>query len=116
MAENTQEKEFNIEELLKMGKDAYDKIKNEKIEPEPTQPLNVWIAGKTGAGKSTLINAVFGSKVAPTGSGKPLTQNIEQYQVTNNFSLFDTKGLEMAAFDETVSQIRDLLKEQKQNQ
>lgn len=113
MAENAQEKEFNIEKLIEMGKNAYDKIKNEKIEPEPTQPLNVLIAGKTGAGKSTLINAVFGSEVAPTGSGNPVTQNMEQYPITNDFSIFDTKGLEMAAFDETISGIEEWLKKQK---
>lgn len=112
MAENAQEKEFNIEELLKMGKDAYDKIKNEKIEPEPTQPLNVLIAGKTGAGKSTLINAVFGKEVAVTGSGRPVTQHVERF-TKDNFSIFDTKGLEMEAFDETISDIKDLLKDQK---
>ena len=112
MTENAQEKEFNVEELLKMGKSAYDKIKNEKIELEPTQPLNVLIAGKTGAGKSTLINAVFGKEVAVTGSGRPVTQHVEKF-TKDNFSIFDTKGLEMEAFDETISDIKDLLKDQK---
>lgn len=107
-AQNTQEKEFDLEKLFQVGKGIFEQIRK-----ETSKNLNVLIAGKTGAGKSTLINAVFGSEVVPTGSGKPLTQNIKQYQVTNNFSIFDTKGLEMAAFDETVSQIRDLLKEQK---
>lgn len=108
MAENAQEKEFNFEDLLKMGKGIFEQVKK-----ETSKNLNVLIAGKTGAGKSTLINAVFGSEVAPTGSGDPVTQNIEQYQITNNFSIFDTKGLEMAAFDETISDIENLLKEQK---
>ena len=108
MAENAQGKEFNLEDLLKMGKGIFEQVKK-----ETSKNLNVLIAGKTGAGKSTLINAVFGSEVAPTGSGKPLTQNIEQYQITNDFSIFDTKGLEMAAFDETISYIENLLKEQK---
>lgn len=112
MAENAQEKEFNIEKLIEMGKNTYDKIKNEKIEPEPIQPLNVLIAGKTGAGKSTLINAVFGKEVAVTGSGRPVTQHLEKF-TKDNFSIFDTKGLEMEAFDETISDIEDLLKEQK---
>ncbi|MDY2763772.1 YcjF family protein [Campylobacter sp.] len=113
MAENAQGKEFNVEELLKMGKDAYDKIKNEKIEPEPTQPLNVLIAGKTGAGKSTLINAIFGKEVAPTGSGEPVTQRIIEYPITNNFSIFDTKGLEMKDFEKTLSQIVEELNKRK---
>lgn len=108
MAENAQEKEFNFEDLLKKAKGIFEQVKK-----ETSENLNVLIAGKTGAGKSTLINAVFGSEVASTGSGEPVTKNIKQYPITNDFSIFDTKGLEMAAFDETVSQIRDLLKEQK---
>lgn len=33
--------------------------------------FNLAIFGKTGVGKSTLINAVFGEEVAPTGIGEP---------------------------------------------
>lgn len=36
---------------------------------------NVLLTGITGAGKSSLINAVFGQKLAKTGTGVPITQH-----------------------------------------
>ena len=36
--------------------------------------FNLAIFGKTGVGKSTLINAIFGEEVARTGIGEPVTQ------------------------------------------
>ena len=41
--------------------------------------LNVIVAGKTGSGKSTLINSVFREKLAETGIGKPVTQHMRRY-------------------------------------
>ena len=63
---------------------------------------NILIAGKTGVGKSTLINAVFRDNLARTGSGKPVTQHVEE--ITKEgvpICILDTKGLELAAFDQT---------------
>lgn len=34
---------------------------------------NIIITGKTGVGKSTLINAIFSEKMAETGVGEPNT-------------------------------------------
>jgi predicted GTPase len=36
---------------------------------------NVLLTGITGAGKSSLINAVFGKQLAATGTGVPITQH-----------------------------------------
>ena len=73
--------------------------------------LNVLIVGKTGVGKSTLINAVFGDAVAKTGSGKPITQEINEIKVNPNFSIYDTKGLELKDFDATCDDITNFLEE-----
>lgn len=60
--------------------------------------FNLAIFGKSGVGKSTLINAIFGAEVAETGIGRPVTQHDHLY-VTESGSLgiFDTRGLEVGA-------------------
>jgi GTP-binding protein EngB required for normal cell division len=57
---------------------------------------NILLLGKTGVGKSTLVNAVFAKKLALTGTGKPITQDIKQYsQPDYPITLYDTPGLEL---------------------
>lgn len=41
--------------------------------------VNITVMGKTGAGKSTLINAVLGEDVAPTGIGQAITKENTTY-------------------------------------
>ena len=35
--------------------------------------VNLLVLGKTGVGKSSLLNYLFGEAVAPTGAGRPVT-------------------------------------------
>ena len=57
---------------------------------------NVLVIGKTGVGKSTLINAVFQERLAETGVGRPITQSIRQYTKQNcPITVYDTLGLEL---------------------
>lgn len=59
-------------------------------------PANIMVAGITGTGKSTLINAVFGSDMAATGSGKPITAHIAEYGNEDiPIHIWDTVGLEL---------------------
>lgn len=68
--------------------------------------FNVLVAGKAGAGKSTLINAIFGESLAAAGMGRPVTQETTCYERPGvPFRLWDTKGLEMAAFERTLTAI-----------
>lgn len=66
-----------------------DKIKNLKT-------LNIMVAGKTGVGKSALINSVFREKLAETGMGKPVTDHMRK--ITKKgipLAIYDTRGFEL---------------------
>ncbi len=81
-----------------------------KEEYENMGHVNILVAGKTGVGKTSLINAIFGKKMGKTGVGKPITHDIREY-TTRDYpvTLYDTVGLELsAAQQETVR--RDILK------
>lgn len=57
--------------------------------------FNILICGKTGVGKSTLINAIFGADVAPTGNGVPVTLGTEYFAHGRlPIGVFDTQGFE----------------------
>lgn len=77
----------------KLAQDAInaiaDKIKNLKT-------LNIIVAGKTGVGKSTLINSVFQGDLAETGMGKPVTDHMRK--ITKKgvpLAIYDTRGFEL---------------------
>lgn len=58
--------------------------------------LNIIVAGKTGVGKSTLINATFRENLAEIGIGKPVTDHMRKIS-KNGFplSIYDTRGFEL---------------------
>ncbi|MDP3971813.1 MAG: DUF697 domain-containing protein [Candidatus Nanopelagicales bacterium] len=65
--------------------------------------FNLAVFGKTGAGKSTLINAVFGQVVAPTGTGSPVTADLAFYQHQSGLlGLLDSQGFETGQSGDTV--------------
>lgn len=57
--------------------------------------FNLAAFGKTGAGKSSLVNAIFGDTVAETGIGKPVTTGTTYYEhPSGTFGMFDCVGFE----------------------
>lgn len=65
--------------------------------------FNLAIFGKTGVGKSTLVNAIFADDVAETGIGQPVTQNSHLYMhADGHFGVLDTRGLEIGTDDKTI--------------
>ena len=72
--------------------------------------INILLCGKTGVGKSTLINAIFGGEFAKTGQGKPVTQTIEEIHKNGSpLTLYDSKGLECKEFKPILNDLEKFL-------
>lgn len=79
----------------KMAQQCIDAI-NEKIKNLKT--LNIIVVGKSGVGKSTLINSLFRGNFAETGLGRPVTSEIRK-KVKKDYPLviYDTPGFELSS-------------------
>ena len=92
--------------------------------------LNLIVMGKTGAGKSTLINAVLEEDLAPTGMGQAVTKKNQVYtkkmllplkkvnshsgdyaMVSKRLNMYDTVGLEIdnAITEKTLSETKKFI-------
>ncbi len=72
--------------------------------------LNLMVLGKTGVGKSTLINNVFSQPVADVGVGKPVTDKIRKYEKEGYpLAIYDTPGLELSG-ENAIEQLIDGVK------
>ena len=79
----------------KMAQQCLDVI-NDKIKNLKT--LNIMVVGKSGVGKSTLINSLFRGNFAETGLGRPVTSEIRK-KVKKDYPLaiYDTPGFELSS-------------------
>jgi len=65
--------------------------------------FNLALFGKTGAGKSTLVNAIFGQDRAATGMGVPVTKGLVYHPHEDGFfGLYDSEGFETGTSGDAV--------------
>ena len=76
--------------------------------------LNIIVIGKSGVGKSTLINSLFRGNFADTGLGRPVTQEIRKIEKNGYpLAIYDTPGFELSytqqesVKDEVIKLIND---------
>ena len=98
---------------------THDTIVDQAAIDEALQGLgtcNVLIAGRTGVGKSTLINSVFHGEMATTGDGRPVTNNARLICKEGvPLCVWDTRGLEMADFQETLDELTELVERRRRD-
>lgn len=98
-------------EKLKMDEEEL-KRKVDNIDEKDLPKANIIVAGITGTGKSTLLNAVFGSEIALTGKGKPVTENMDEYYSPDiPIHIWDTVGLELDSqkTKDSINSIKDTI-------
>lgn len=73
--------------------------------------FNLAIFGKTGVGKSTLVNAIFGSEIAATGIGEPVTRAEHLYlHQSGTLGVLDTRGVEVGRDNDVlIGELKDYL-------
>lgn len=96
-------KNYNPKDIAEQIMSSIQKEYNE------LEKLNVMILGKTGVGKSTLINNMFSQKLAETGVGKPVTDRIRKVEKPDfPLAIYDTPGLELGgdnAIDGLINEV-----------
>lgn len=113
-------KDFD-ENIKRKGKEIYES-NLERIKNEKDNKYRILIIGRSGVGKSTLINAIFDFDLAETGIGRPITmcQKPKKYEYYNReeLELFDTRGIELDpnyGIQKTSKMVEDFIGEQLKN-
>jgi predicted GTPase len=75
---------------------------------------NIAIIGRTGVGKSTIINTVFGANIAKVGAGLPITQGFVRYPAEGYDNgtpvvVYDSAGYEAGKEEKFVSDVHNFI-------
>ena len=90
--------EFKIEE--EKNKEIQNAIQDFSYK---SKHINIIMLGKTGVGKSELINALAGSNIAQTGGFRPM-RHIGKWHEIGSLKIYDNKGIEISK-DNSISAI-----------
>ena len=82
---------------------------------ENNRPPRIFLIGRTGAGKSSLVNAICGGYVAEVGDVRSYTEGTKSYKCTDHdrtlMEILDTRGIAESEALEEESAEKTLIKE-----
>jgi len=81
--------------LKQLMKDAETRYNSKKQDLDYVKKPVILLLGGSGAGKSSLVNAVFGKQLAEIGNGLPVTQDYSVFKDDDmDVTIYDSKGIE----------------------
>ena len=91
------DKLFESENIMQKINIKFLKIVKSKVNQKELEKMNFIVIGTSGVGKSTLINEIFGEKVAKEGMGTRTTLESKKYEskLVPFVTLLDTMGTEI---------------------
>lgn len=94
------------------SKENFEKYK--EVNMDNNLKLNLLVAGKTGVGKTTLINTIFNAEIGEVRDDKPATMEIEKLSIPYfPITIYDVQGFELNNTEATMKMIKnEISKEQ----
>ena len=107
------DKLFETENIMKKINNKFLQILKSNVNHKELEKMNFIVIGTSGVGKSTLINEIFGERLAIEGSGKRTTTESKKYEskLVPFISLLDTVGTEIGSGHKLTDVLKETLEE-----
>ena len=94
---------INVNKISSMCKEVLkEKLEREKLKGMKPRSIRTMVIGIPNVGKSTLINALCGKKIAQTANKPGVTKSQQWIRLSADLDLLDTPGVLWPKFEDTI--------------